>query len=222
MENGFRDRGFSTTVTRFYESPDLPDLNDVDFLVVMGGSMSVNDEKTHPWIAGETAFIREAIDAGKPVLGICLGAQLIAKALGAAVYPNAHKEIGWWPVDRIDGGENAAHRFPDSMTVYQWHGDTFDLPDGAIPLARSEGCPNQAFQFRKAIGLQFHLEMTPAAVKALVANCGNEIIPGPYVQKGPEMLNAPFTRYASTHRELHRLLVNLTGRPVRSPDESVL
>ncbi|MBU0964972.1 MAG: gamma-glutamyl-gamma-aminobutyrate hydrolase family protein, partial [Proteobacteria bacterium] len=132
--------GFEITSTRFFASAELPDLNMIDLLVVMGGPMSVNDEAELPWLVLEKRFIREAIEAGKPVLGICLGAQLIASALGARIYPNPVKEIGWLPIQGISANDSAVFRFPETEKVFHWHGETFDLPAGAIRLAKSEGC----------------------------------------------------------------------------------
>src|SRR3990172_6278221 len=154
-------RGASVTGTRFFEEWTLPMANDVDLLIVMGGPMSVNDESIHPWLKDEKRFIKEAIARGKPVFGVCLGAQLIANAMGARVYANAEKEIGWFPIHRVDKPRAGdAFQFPKDSLVFHWHGETFDLPPGAVPLARSEGGENQAFQLgHKVIGLQVHLEI---------------------------------------------------------------
>ncbi len=107
--------------------------------------MSVNDETDHPWLAKEKEFIRRAIEAGKPVLGICLGAQLIADAKGAIVVSNSTKEIGWFPVESVSSEHASVFQFPDVTEVFHWHAGTFDLPEGAAQIARSKGCENQAF-----------------------------------------------------------------------------
>ncbi|MFZ3157950.1 MAG: gamma-glutamyl-gamma-aminobutyrate hydrolase family protein, partial [Smithella sp.] len=154
--------GYEITNTRLFESAKFPNLKEIDLLVVMGGPMSVNDEDDFPWLVSEKQFIREAINSGKPVLGICLGAQLIASAAGAKVYSNPVKEIGWFPIYGISSQDVSIFSFPPSVKVFHWHGETFDLPSGAIRLAKSDGCENQAFQIGKpVIGLQFHLETTP-------------------------------------------------------------
>ena len=134
--------GYELTNTRFYESAVFPDLNEVDLFIVMGGPMSVNDEVEFPWLVEEKQFIRRCIEEEKSVLGICLGAQLIASSLGARVYPNHVKEIGWFTVEGVLSPNREAFCFPLSQEVFHWHGETFDLPTGAFRLARSEGCEN--------------------------------------------------------------------------------
>jgi len=190
--------GYTVTGTRFFESADLPDPGAIDLLVVMGGPMSVNDEAIFPWLALEKHFVREVIALGTPVLGICLGAQVIANAMGAKVFANHHKEIGWFPVQAVDSMEASVFGFPRSETVFHWHGETFDLPPGAIRLARSEGCENQAFQLGKGvIGLQFHVETTPESATEMVSQCRDELVPSRYVQTGEEILSASPERYKS-------------------------
>ena len=119
-------RSATVGYTRFFEGAGLPALDGIDLVIAMGGPMSVNDEAELPWLVAEKAFVREAVTRGLPVLGICLGAQLIASALGARVYRNAEKEIGWFPVEAVAGAADG-FRFPDSSLVFHWHGETFDL-----------------------------------------------------------------------------------------------
>jgi GMP synthase-like glutamine amidotransferase len=183
--------GYSVSCTPFFQSTNLPELTEVDLLIVMGGPMSVNDEREHPWLAIEKDYVRKAIEADKAVLGVCLGAQLIASASGSKVYPNPVKEIGWFPIENVPTQSENVFRFPDSVDVFHWHGETFDLQDEAVRLARSDGCENQAFQLGSSvIGIQFHLETTPAAAETLVSNCRNEIVPGKYVQSEDDILAA--------------------------------
>jgi len=143
-------------------------------LVVMGGPMSVNDGERLPWLGREIEGIQQHLNRGTPVLGICLGAQLIAAALGAAVVPNRHREIGWWPVDLLpprdlaDPWAGVFSGTPARASVFHWHGDTFVLPPSAVLRASSPACRNQAFTVGdRVIGLQFHLEMTAEGVGAL-------------------------------------------------------
>jgi len=159
-------KGYEITHTAFFDEPNLPEAETIDFLIIMGGPMSVNDASIYPWLAAEKAFIREVIALGKPVLGICLGAQLIASTMGAKIYPNSHKEIGWFPIEAVPTNKNDTFAFPAFFEVFHWHGETFDLPPSASLLASSTGCKNQAFQLGKNVmGLQFHLEMTADSVK---------------------------------------------------------
>ena len=186
-------RGAQLAVARLFEGALLPAPGDFDWLIVMGGLMGVNDEATYPWLRPEKRLIARAIEKGKTVLGICLGAQLIASALGARVFANGQKEIGWFPVRRVAGTDSPLARlFPDSVEVFHWHGDTFDLPPGAVRLLESDACANQAFSIRKKVaGLQFHLETTPELASALIENSRDEIVPGPSIQSELEMLRQP-------------------------------
>jgi len=203
--------GYKISCTPLFQSTNLPDLNKVDFLVVMGGPMSVNDERQHPWLAVEKSYIRKAIEAEKSVLGVCLGAQLIACASGSKVYPNPVKEIGWCPIESVPARSQNVFRFPDSVDVFHWHGETFDLPGGAEHLARSSGCENQAFQLGSSVvGMQFHLETTPTAAEALIANCRDEIVPGKYVQSETAMLSTPDSMYQKINRIMDGVLTFLT------------
>jgi GMP synthase-like glutamine amidotransferase len=197
--------------TRFYEDPALPDLAGLDLVIAMGGPMSVNDEAAFPWLVAEKAFIREAVGSGKAVLGVCLGAQLIASALGARVYPAARKEIGWLPIETAPVPGDI-FRLPDGIRVFQWHGETFDLPEGAVRLARSGVAKNQGFQLHgNVLGLQFHLETTPESARALVDNCGSELVPGPSIQAAREILEAPAAYYEAANRLMNDALSFATG-----------
>jgi GMP synthase-like glutamine amidotransferase len=148
------------------------------------------------------------ITRGKPVLGICLGAQMIANALGSKVYPNPQKEIGWFPIQgTVTSDQPDVFRFPDECVVFHWHGETFDLPHGAMRLARSAACANQAFQFqRNVIGLQFHLETTPGSARELVANCRGELGPATYVQSEATILAAAPEQYARVNSLMGQVL----------------
>ncbi|MCJ8499192.1 type 1 glutamine amidotransferase [Desulfatitalea sp. M08but] len=190
---------------------DVPKAEEIDLLVIMGGPMSVNDEDQFPWLALEKHFVRAVIAAEKPVLGICLGAQVIANAMGAKVYPNREKEIGWFPVQGVHPTAGDRFAFPPSQTVFHWHGETFDLPPGAIRLATSQGCENQAFQLgKRVLGLQFHLETTPALVTELVAHCGDELVPSKYVQTAEALLSsAGPDRYTAMNGLMGRILAYL-------------
>ncbi len=207
IEPWLQARGYAISATRLFAGEPLPEPGAVDLLIIMGGPMSINDEAEHPWLAAEKRFIRAVIERGRPVLGICLGAQHIANALGAKVYPSPHKEIGWLPIESVAPDEAATFRFPPSSTVFHWHGETFDLPPGAVRLARSAGCENQAFQLGdRVIGLQFHLETTPETARALVEHCGEELLPARYVQDEATILDAEAAPYPALHQQLNALL----------------
>ncbi len=211
IEDWLRQKQYEVTGTRFFESDELPDPQQVDLLIVMGGPMSVNDEEKFPWLRREKQFIRQCIQLGKSVLGICLGAQLIANVMGARVYQNRYKEIGWFPLQGIPSNNRSFFRFPPTFDAFHWHGETFDLPPGAVRLASSEGCENQAFQLgRSVIGLQFHLETTPETARELVTHCREELVPSKYVQSEAIILGAPEERYRAIHALLFQILSFLT------------
>ena len=207
IESWLQAAGYEITNTRFFESVSLPDVNEVDLLIAMGGPMSVNDEGEFPWLAPEKQFIRDAIRLGKSVLGVCLGAQLIASAMGARVYRNHVKEIGWFSVQGVPSLGSSTFRFPPSGKVFHWHGEMFDLPSGAARLARSEGCENQAFQLgRSVIGLQFHLETTPESAREIVAHCRAELLPSKYVQSEAAILAAAPEKYRTINNLMSEVL----------------
>lgn len=208
IEPWLRSRGARISEHRIFETPALPAVEDVDLLIVMGGPMSVNDEADHPWLVTEKRFIREVIAADKAVIGICLGAQLIANALGARVYPNAEKEIGWFPVYAAPAhAKQSLFSFPAQTDAFHWHGETFDLPEGATRLARSAACENQAFQVgRRVIGLQFHLETTEESARAIVENCSDELVPARYVQTEQAILSVEARRYRAINALMAQVL----------------
>ncbi len=211
IESWLETAGYSITSTQLYTSASFPNLDEIDLVIAMGGPMSVNDVDAYPWLVAEKEFIRTAIEQGKPVLGICLGAQLIASAMGAKVYKNRETEIGWFPVQGVSHDSSSLFSFPVSTQVFHWHGETFDLPAGATLLASSEGCVNQAFQLgASVIGLQFHLETTPESAHGLVNNCRAELVPSKYVQTEEEMLAVDIDSYASINRLMESILKFIT------------
>lgn len=184
--------GHELTSTQFFINPRLPEPADIDWLIVMGGPMGVDDETEYEWLPGEKQFIKKAIDEGKTVLGICLGAQLIAEVLGAKVYSNQYKEIGWYPIEFNENAlkDKLLRGFEPELTVFHWHGDTFDIPQDAIWLACSKVCKNQAFLYNeKVLGLQFHFEMTDSSLKNMIENGKDELKTGPFIQSVDMILN---------------------------------
>jgi GMP synthase-like glutamine amidotransferase len=199
---------YPVTTTHWYRGDKVPDLHSFDAWVVMGGPMGIYDEALYPWLADEKALIKDAINAGKIVLGICLGAQLIADVLGGKVTRNAYKEIGWLPLQiQPEASEHPIARilakYPE---VFHWHGDTFAIPPGAIHIARSEGCLNQAYVINdKVYGFQFHLETTPASAAALIEHCAEDIDGSRYTQGAQAMLGDA-QRFAAINRAMSEVI----------------
>ena len=211
MASWLESRDAKVTYTRFYEVDDLPVVAGLDLIIVMGGPMNVSDESAHTWLKGEKYFVREAMEAGISVLGVCLGAQIIADVMGARIFSNAHKEIGWFSIEAVEGGEST-FTFPERLMAFHWHGDTFDLPETAVLLARSEGCTNQAFQVgKKVIGLQFHLETTMETTELMIENCPDNLLNGRYVQSVVAMRKSTEANSKIANRLLFAMLDYLTS-----------
>jgi GMP synthase-like glutamine amidotransferase len=211
IETWLNQRQWELTSTRFFLNETLPDVEGLDFIIAGPGPMSVNDEAELPWLKVEKEFLRKAMSRGTPVLGICLGAQLIASSLGARVYPNRQKEIGWFPLYSVPAPADC-FKFPADCKVFHWHGETFDLPKTASRIARSAACENQGFQIgSNVIGLQFHLESTPSSVENLIENSRHEMVPGPFVQSEAEIKSVPMADYATIHALMDRVLEYLLG-----------
>jgi len=203
IEPWLLSRGAAVRRVALHARERLPGLDEFDALVVMGGPMGVHDGDGHPWLAQERELIGQAVRAERPVLGVCLGAQQMASALGARVAPGPGREIGWWPVRAEDAG--GAVGLADGATVFHWHGDQFDLPPGARPVASSPICPCQGFLWgRRALGLQFHLETTPQGLDALIAHGADDLAGA---GTGHVQLPADMKRDARRHcDDLHRVL----------------
>lgn len=208
IETWVKKKNFSVSSTRLFESEKLPGIDDFDWLIVMGGSMSVNDVDEFPWLCGEIEFIREAVKAKKTVLGICLGAQLIAKALDAKVFSGDYKEIGWCEIQPYAMSER--HRlhslFAENQLVFQWHGDSFELPKGAVGLACSRAYANQAFVYNDTVvALQFHLEATEESIAALLEYSASDITSGIFVQSAEAILKK-IGNVTAVNKAMKRLL----------------
>jgi GMP synthase-like glutamine amidotransferase len=192
IEPILRKKGHELTATHLYKGQQLPLVKEIDWLIVMGGPMGIYDEAKYPWLNAEKLFIKQAIESNKIVLGICLGAQLIADALGAKVCQNKHREIGWFNISRSPKVDDTvlSEVIPDQMEAFHWHGDTFDIPQGAKAIGASEACQNQGFIINNRIaGFQFHLETTLQSASALINNCRDELDESQYVQTESEILS---------------------------------
>lgn len=218
IEQWADQNNYPLSKTYLFKNETLPKRTSFDLLVIMGGSMSVHDEDKFPWLVAEKEFIKACIDQKKAVVGICLGAQLIASALGADIYPNPHKEIGWFKVSKAASHDELLEAFPESFSAFHWHGDTFNLPRGTKHLMYSEACKNQAFSYgNHVMAFQFHPEVTPALVNDFIRFGKNEIISDAFIQTETEIKNglANSTELnMSLEKSLNRLVRNyIKGKP---------
>ena len=199
-EDVLHQQGAALTRIEVDAGEALPDAREFDAIVAMGGPMSANDDAELPWLRDEKAFVAAAVRAGTPFWGVCLGVQLLAASLGARVYAGDDPEVGVLPVELTDEGRRdpVFSALPPAVPALQWHGDTFDLPEGAVRLAGSDAYPNQAFRFEKAYGVQFHLEVSremarewmdvPAYATSLERTIGSEMLLRAVDENADEML----------------------------------
>ena len=207
--------GHSLTFTKLFEpNPQFPALADFDALLLLGGAMSVHDEDNLPWLREEKAFIAEALRAGKITLAICLGAQLVAAALGGEVRPNHAPEIGFWTVRFSSKSlEHPLLRgWPEKAAVLHWHLDTFTVPPGAMRVGMSAGCATQGFVWGDGvIGLQFHPEMTVPMVEKLMEFEGHETAEEQEFVQTAEQIRARLKSVWKGRKLLEALLANLVA-----------
>lgn len=206
-----RQNKHRVSFTRLYKNELFPAMNSVDLLVVMGGPMGIYQDSEYPWLASEKDFIRKYIDFGGRVLGVCLGAQLIADILGARVYPNTEKEIGWFPVSLTPTAIDSPFfaDLPQPFEAFHWHGDTFDIPEGAKHVLSSEACENQAFEYEeRVVGLQFHVESTEQSVSDLLENCSDDLVNARYIQD-EDSIRRQMDKAPMANRVLEFLLLKL-------------
>ena len=207
---------WQVSMTRLYDGGTLPDIDTIEMLIILGGPMGVADRQTYPWLEVEQAFIRDCINNDKIVLGICLGAQLIAHCLGATISTSPEKEIGWFEVRRHPAitGHPLARIFSENLNALHWHGETFSLPDGAKPLASSTACINQGFVYKnRIIALQFHLETSVESAQLLIDHCRDELTDAPFIQTEAEILSSP-ERFLQAQQKMSAVLDYLSAQPV--------
>ncbi len=183
---------------------ELPKDLSFDLLIVLGGPLSANENID--WLDNEKDFIQKALSKDKLILGICLGAQLIAKLLGAKIARNSVKEIGWFPITCAD------NFLSPTLKVFHWHGETFDLPKDSELLASSEACKNQAFAYKdNVLGLQFHLEMNLDSLNEIITHCSDELVAGKYIQNKRQILGGE-ANIDETRKVLYDVLDGLALR----------
>jgi GMP synthase-like glutamine amidotransferase len=188
-----KKKELALSCTRLYDGQQLPHVSSFDLLIVLGGPMGVYDNSEYPWLGPEKSFIEKTLAAGKKMIGLCLGAQILAHVLGAPVYRNRYPEIGWFPVTRTGSAVSSriGKILPDTFQAFHWHNDTFDIPRGAVRLAKSIATENQGFVYEdRAMGLQFHLESTAESIMQIYENSGGEVTENMFVQSREEALNS--------------------------------
>jgi GMP synthase-like glutamine amidotransferase len=208
------------TFSRPYETVWFPEPDQLDMIIVLGGPMSVNDTKRHPWLLNEMDFLEKAVKKRKKVLGICLGAQLLTRVLGGSVYQNPYKEIGWHPVRLAPAARNLPlfQEFPAAWFVFHWHGETFAIPPMGYRIAESDACPNQGYLYEDhVLALQFHMESDVDGIEAMLKNCADELVLGSFIQTPDEIR----TGILLHSRNMHRLFGNWLYAWVRQNDNGV-
>lgn len=195
-------------VTRWYKDDPQPPVEEINWLIVMGGPMGVYDEDKFPWLKTEKNLILQAIERKCKILGVCLGAQLIASVLGAKVSRNPDKEIGWYDVRLTEEGKKSSigGALPEQFAAFHWHGDTYELPAGAQRLAHSEACREQAFIYNeRVLGLQFHLDVQRRNVEQLIHHCREDLREEAFIQKPAHML-ARLDYFRNIRRQMFSVL----------------
>ena len=214
-----KEKGAVFSHTEFFaleagqQASNLPCTDDIDLLIVMGGVMSVTDEATYPWLKQEKQWIREFMAKDKPVIGLCLGGQLIASSLGAAIHKNHYEEIGWWSIFKVDGAaqhdpSQQIFDFPEDLIALSWHNETFELPEGAVLLAGSAACPRQAYQYKhNVLAFQFHPEITPVNLALFLEEKPDmENKDGTYIQSFHELMATSLDTFKPANDMLNRAI----------------
>lgn len=213
IETWAKNNGHQTREVSPYKGEKLPDIKEFDFLVVMGGPQSPLEIKDAPYLADEIKLIQQALNEKKRIVGICLGAQLIGEALGAKTERSPNREIGAYPLELLQDAkyDPVFQQFPDKFNVMHWHNDMPGLPKGAALLAKSEGCPRQAFRYGDRVyGFQCHFELTKELVEGMIDHCMNDLKQGPYVRSIKDLLE---TDYAEINAKMDHVLSYLSKLP---------
>ena len=192
LESWAQRQVFFITGTRMYAGESLPSIDDLDCVVILGGPMGVDEKNEYPWLVEEKKWIKEVLDHKIKIVGICLGAQLIASVMGAQVCRNPYDEIGWFPLRWTEMAlqKKFMQDIPRDLMVLHWHGDTFGIPTGAELLGSSAACVNQGFIYEEhVLALQFHMEMTQVGLESLCTQCPDDLKTAPFVQATSEILS---------------------------------
>lgn len=196
IETWIEKNNHTATGTHTYRGEVLPDVSSFDMLIIMGGPQSAVKLDKYPYLQQEIELTKQAVQANKPILGVCLGAQLIGAALGVQAERSPHKEIGVFPIEVTPEAENDPifKQFPKQFPVMHWHNDMPGIPDGGVLLAKSAGCPRQAFRYGDRVyGFQFHLELTQQNVADIAQHCGDDLAAGQYVFSAKDLLSLDLT-----------------------------
>lgn len=184
------ERGHTVDPVHLYAGQQPPAVEDVEAVFVMGGPMNIYEEAEHPWLKKEKEFLKKCVERDKILVGVCLGGQLLADVLGGKVTQNPHKEIGWYEVISTADAQDTflSTVLSKQFWAFHWHGDTFAIPPGAVHLAQSQACRNQAFLYgRHTLGLQFHLEYTTESIASMLDCCSDELSESRYIQTVSEI-----------------------------------
>lgn len=213
IDDWARNHNHQTQEVRPYKGEQIPNMDDFDFLIVMGGPQSLLPIIKDPYLSNEIELIKQALKKQKRIIGVCLGAQLLGEALGAKAERSPNREIGIYPIELLDDAKHdpVFRQFPKSFDVTHWHSDMPGIPKGAVLLAKSEGCPRQVFRYGDRVyGFQCHFELTQELIKEMVEHCPGDLKTGEYIRTKKELIEAD---YSEINKKLYGILDYLASLP---------